>query len=197
MSDGPDRLLEAFRQNECMGASVVSVGRDARHNFSKPTTEAIRLVAGLGVEGDSHAGRTVQHLSRVRVDPSRPNLRQIHLIHSELHDELRALGFTVAPGDLGENITTRDLDLLALPRGTVLRIGAEAVVEITGLRNPCQQINRFSPGMLKHVVFKGPDGELVRKAGVMGVVLADGPVRPEDPITVELPAPPLLPLAPV
>lgn len=180
-----------------MGASVVAVSRDSGHRFSKPTTEVIRLVTGLGVEGDSHFGATVQHRSRVRADPTQPNLRQVHLIHTELLDELRTLGFEVRPGELGENVTTRDLDLLSLPRGTVLRLGPEAVVELTGLRNPCQQINKFSPGMLRHVVVKRADGELVRKAGVMGVVLADGRVRPDDPVTVELPAMPHLPLAPV
>jgi MOSC domain-containing protein YiiM len=166
---------------------VVSVSRDGDHRFSKPVGPEIRLLAGLGVEGDAHAGVTVQHRSRVASDPAQPNLRQVHLISAELLDEFAALGFAVAPGQLGENVTTRGLDLLALPRGAVLRLGAEARVEVTGLRNPCHQIDGFRPGLLKQVVGRAADGSLVRKAGVMGIVLSGGTVRPGDPIAVDLP----------
>lgn len=165
-------------------ARVVSVCRDDRHRFSKPPRESITLVAGHGVEGDAHAGATVQHASRMRRDPAKPNLRQVHLIHRELFDELTA---DVAPGDLGENVTTEGIVLLDLPRGTRLRLGDEAVVEVTGLRNPCVQIERFEPGLLKEVVHTDADGAVVRKTGVMAVVVAGGVVRPDDAIVVELP----------
>jgi MOSC domain-containing protein YiiM len=176
---------------------VTSVSSSAAHNFSKPGQPSIRLLPGLGVEGDTHSGRTVQHRSRVARDPSQPNLRQVHLIHAELHDELRTGGFTVAPGDLGENVTTRDVDLLALPTGTRLRLGGEAVVEVTGLRNPCVQIDAFQSGLLKACVDRDEDGNLVRKAGVMAIVLTGGTIHPGDPVHVELPPPPHQPLQPV
>jgi MOSC domain-containing protein YiiM len=169
-------------------ASVISVSRDDEHRFSKPTRDAITLVSGLGVEGDAHSGRTVQHLSRVKRDPSTPNLRQVHLIHSELLDELSADGYVVAPGALGENVLTRGVDLLGLPRGTRVRLGEEAELEITGLRNPCVQIDQLGDGLMKRLVSRGDDGEIVRLAGVMAVVLADGAVSPGDAITVTLPA---------
>jgi MOSC domain-containing protein YiiM len=172
----------------------VAVSRDSEHRFSKPVVDEIRLLEGLGVEGDAHLGVTVQHLSRVRADPTQPNLRQVHLIHAELADELRASGFTIAPGALGENVTTRGVDLLGLPRGTVLRIGPDAAIEVTGLRNPCNQINAFRPGLLKEVVHQAPDGTLVRKAGIMGIVLRGGPIKPGDAIVVELPDGPHVPL---
>lgn len=173
---------------------VVSVSSDDEHRFTKPRREAITLVAGLGVEGDAHFGATVQHLSRVRRDPTQPNLRQVHLMHRELFDEVDA---DVSPGELGENITTEGIDLLALTRGTLLRLGADAVVEVTGLRNPCLQIDRFESGLLKQVVGTDAQGRTVRKAGVMGVVLAGGVVRPGDPIVAETPAGVGEPLAPV
>ncbi|MEN0085078.1 MAG: MOSC domain-containing protein [Leifsonia sp.] len=175
-------------------ARVVGVSRDGEHRFSKEPEEAIRLVAGLGVEDDAHFGATVQHLSRVRRDPSQPNLRQVHLIHRELFDEVTA---EVGPGQLGENITTEGVDLLRLPRGTRLSVGDAAVVELTGLRNPCVQIDRFRPGLLKQVVATDEDGAVVRKAGVMAVVIAGGVVRPGDRIEVLLPDPPREALAPV
>ncbi|MBW8726459.1 MAG: MOSC domain-containing protein [Inquilinus limosus] len=177
-----------------MTAVVTAVGLSPAHSFSKPVVDTIRLLAGLGVEGDAHLGVTVKHRSRVRVDPTQPNLRQVHLIQGELHDELAAAGFTVVPGDLGENVTTRGVDLLGLPTGAKLRLGAEAVVEITGLRNPCSQIDGFQQGLLKLVVGRDEAGNLVRKAGVMGIVLAGGTVRPGDPIGVELPPQPHRPL---
>jgi MOSC domain-containing protein YiiM len=152
------------------------------------------LVAGIGVEGDAHAGVTVRHRSRVAVDPTQPNLRQVHLVHAELHDELRARGFTVDPGQIGENITTRGLDLLALPTGTVLRLGPRAVVEVTGLRNPCRQLDGFQAGLLRAVLDADERGRPVRKAGIMGIVLRGGPVRPGDPIGVDLPEGPHRPL---
>ncbi|GAA0254295.1 MOSC domain-containing protein [Cryptosporangium japonicum] len=164
---------------------VVSVSKDSEHRFSKRPADRIVLLSGLGVEGDAHAGVTVQHRSRVAADPTQPNLRQVHLIQSELIDELA--GFDLAPGGLGENVLTRGVDLLALPTGTVLRLGAEATVEITGLRNPCRQIDGYRSGLLKQVLTKDERGAVVRRAGVMGVVTAGGEVRPGDPIAVTLP----------
>ncbi|WP_204358226.1 MOSC domain-containing protein [Streptosporangium sp. 'caverna'] len=169
---------------------VTAVSSSATHTFSKVCLPGIRLLAGLGVEGDAHLGVTVKHRSRVAQDPTQPNLRQVHLIQAELHDELRVAGFSVAAGELGENVTTRDVDLLGLPVGALLRLGEEAVVEVTGLRNPCVQIEAFQTGLLKQVVGRDEAGELVRRAGVMGVVVAGGEVRPGDTIEVELPPPP-------
>ena len=147
----------------------------------------IRLIKGLGVEGDSHSGDTVKHRSRVRQDPSRPNLRQVHLIHAELHDELRTKGFDLSPGQMGENITTRGIDLLALPKGAILRIGEQAVVEVTGLRNPCTQLDNIEPGLMGAVFDRVGNGDLVRKAGIMGVVVNGGIVSPNDSIRIQLP----------
>jgi MOSC domain-containing protein YiiM len=176
---------------------VEAVHRGAGHHFSKATVPAIQLRTGLGVAGDAHLGATVQHLSRVRRDPSAPNLRQVHLIHGELLDELASAGFVVAPGDLGENITTRGIDLLGLPTGAVLALGGDALVDITGLRNPCLQLDRFQDGLQRAVLDRADDGSLIRKAGVMGVVLRDGEVRAGDEIAVRLPVGPALPLEPV
>jgi MOSC domain-containing protein YiiM len=169
---------------------VIAVSLSGRHTMSKPNALFIRLLEGLGVEGDAHAGATVKHRSRVRQDPSQPNLRQVHLIHAELHDELHAKGFEVTPGQMGENITTRGIDLLALPRGARLHIGDEAVVEVMGLRNPCTQLDGIQPGLMNAVLDRDADGQLIRKAGIMGVVRTGGTVRPEDGITVVLPEPP-------
>jgi MOSC domain-containing protein YiiM len=176
---------------------VTAVSRSPTHTMRKANQSAIRLVAGLGVADDAHQGVTVKHRSRVARDPSQPNLRQVHLIHAELHDELRDGGFAVAAGEMGENVTTRGIDLLGLPTGTRLRLGATAVVEITGLRNPCAQLDGIQPGLMAATLDRDADGRLVRKAGVMGVVLTDGEVRPGDPIRVELPPEPRRPLAPV
>lgn len=173
-----------------MGGIVTAVSRSATHTFSKPNEERIRLLAGLGVEGDAHLGETVKHRSRVASDPTQANLRQVHLIHAELHDELRAGGFAVAPGQMGENITTRDIDLLGLPTGARLYLGAAAVVEVTGLRNPCSQLDCFQPGLMAAVLGRDEQGNVIRKAGVMAIVLAGGEVRPGDPIRVELPPAP-------
>jgi MOSC domain-containing protein YiiM len=178
-------------------ASVEAVHRSAAHTFTKPEQPSIRLLAGLGVEGDAHLGATVKHRSRVARDPSQPNRRQVHLIHGELLDELRAAGFAVKPGDLGENVTTRGLDVLALPAGTRLHMGREAVIEVTGLRNPCAQLDRFQTGLMAAVLDRDAEGRPVRKSGIMGVVLSGGEVRAGDPIRVELPPAPHRPLAPV
>lgn len=177
-----------------MPAVVTAVSCSATHGFSKPNRESIRLLAGLGVEGDAHLGRAVKHRSRVAKDPSQPNLRQVHLIHAELHDELRAAGFSVCAGQMGENVTTRGIDLLSLPTGARLLIGESALVEITGLRNPCVQIDRFQKGLMKAVLDRDPEGNLVRKAGVMGIVIEGGEVRPGDAIRAELPPGPHRPL---
>jgi MOSC domain-containing protein YiiM len=170
--------------------TVLTVCRSDAHAFSKHAQSSIRLRAGLGVDGDAHAGVTVQHRSRVAADPTQPNLRQVHLIHAELLDELRTAGFDVAPGQLGENITTLGLDLLSLPTGARLRLGPSATIEITGLRNPCVQIDQFQNGLLKQVIARDTHGHLVRKAGVMAIVIAEGEVRPGDRIELELPPPP-------
>lgn len=178
-------------------ARVVAVSTSPVHGFSKQPAEVVRLLAGLGVEGDAHAGTTVQHLSRVRRSPGDPNLRQVHLIATELLDELADRGHRVQPGELGENITTAGVDLLSLPTGTVLRLGSAAEVEVTGLRNPCTQIDRFSPGLLAEVVGRDDAGEVVRRAGVMAVVRQSGEVRPGDRLSVVLPSGPATPLVPV
>ena len=158
--------------------------------MAKPNRSRIRLLAGVGVDDDAHRGKTVKHRSRVARDPSQPNLRQVHLIHAELHDELREAGFRVAAGQMGENITTRGIDLLELPRGTRLTLGDAAVVEITGLRNPCRQLDGLEPGLMAAVLGRNPDGGLVRKSGVMSIVLAGGEVKPDDAISIDLPSPP-------
>ena len=177
--------------------TVAAVALSGTHSFTKPTTERIHLLEGLGVDGDAHLGTTVKHRSRVRRDPTQRNLRQVHLIHGELHDELRARGFAVSPGDLGENVTTRGLDLLTLPAGTRLRLGGAATVEITGLRNPCVQLDEFMPGLMAATLDRDAHGNLIRKAGVMAVVLVGGEVRAGDTIAVDLPPEPHRPLAPV
>jgi MOSC domain-containing protein YiiM len=177
--------------------SITAVSLRAGHHFSKTPSLGIRLLKGLGVAGDAHMGETVKHRLRVRRDPAQPNLRQVHLIHAELFCELRAKGFAVEPGELGENITTSGIDLLALPTGARLHLGPSAVVEITGLRNPCIQIDNFQKGLMAATLDKDADGNLVRKAGIMGIVIAEGDVRPGDAIRVELPAMPHRPLLPV
>lgn len=165
--------------------------------MSKPNVQRLRLLEGLGAEGDAHAGATVKHRSRVAIDPTQPNLRQVHLIHAELFDELQAKGFRVAPGLMGENVTTRGIDLLALPRGTRLLLGASAIVEVTGLRNPCTQLNGLQPGLLEAVLERDPARGLIRRAGIMGVVLAGGEVAIGDAIRLELPSGQHEPLKPV
>lgn len=173
---------------------VIAVACDQDHKFSKPARASIRLIAGHGVEGDAHCGEKVQHLSRVKRDPESPNLRQVHLIHAELHDELLAKGFAVEPGQMGENVTTRGIDLLGLPENARLHLGAEAIVEVKGLRNPCFQLDSLRAGLMAATLDKDSDGNLIRKAGVMGIVITGGEVRPGDAIRLELPAEPHLPL---
>lgn len=182
---------------EATSPTVVAVAGDDAHRMTKPVRRRIRLLPGLGVEGDTHAGTTVQHRSRVAKDPSQPNLRQVHLIHAELHDHLRDQGFDVAPGEMGENVTTRGVDLLGLSTGTRLHLGTDAVVEVTGLRNPCCQLDRLHDGLRAAVLGRGPNGELVRLAGVMAVVVSGGTIGPGDAITVAEPALPHRPLQPV
>jgi MOSC domain-containing protein YiiM len=173
-----------------MTPRVVSVSLSNAHNFSKSAVAQITLLAGLGVQGDAHNGVTVQHRSRVAQDPTQPNLRQVHLMHAELFDELAAKGFAATAGQLGENITTLGIDLLALPVDTALHIGASAIVKITGLRNPCGQLDNFQPGLTAAVLDRAADGKLIRKAGIMGVVVAGGIVNPGDAIRINLPPEP-------
>ena len=180
-----------------MAGTVLAVNRSATHSLSKENQLAIQLIAGLGVADDAHAGVTVQHRSRVARDPSQPNLRQVHLIQTELHEELRERGFDIAAGQMGENITTRGIDLLGLPTGVRLRLGDEAVIEITGLRNPCKQLETIQRGLMAAVLDRDANGALIRKAGVMAIVLVGGMVRPGDDIAVELPPLPRIPLQPV
>lgn len=179
-------------------ARVQTVAASCGHGFSKTVRDRIEIIAGIGIAGDAHAGRTVKHRSRVRVDPNQPNLRQVHLIHAELLTELHQRGFAVEPGDLGENILTTGIDLLALPRGSILTIDPSgARLEITGLRNPCAQIDAFQRGLLSAVLDRKADGSLIRKAGVMAIALTGGAIRPGDRITVQLPPLPHLALEPV
>jgi len=180
-----------------MSPVIVSVSRSGQHTFTKPVVLSIRLVAGLGVEGDAHLGEKVKHRSRVRKNPDDPNFRQVHLIHEELFAELRHGGFDIDPGAIGENVTTRGIDLLGLPTGTRLRLGPEAVIEITGLRNPCRQLDAFQPRLMAAVLDRDAEGRLVRKTGVMAIVLSGGDVTAGDAITVELPPGERRPLEPV
>jgi MOSC domain-containing protein YiiM len=180
-----------------MTGTIVAVSRSPGHTLSKPNEGGIRLLTGLGVEGDAPMGTTVKHRSRVAKDPTAPNLRQVHLIHAELHDELEAAGFRLTPGAMGENVTTRGVDLLGLPTGTRLRLGKAAVIEVTGLRNPCAQLNKIQPGLMAATLDRDADGGLIRKAGIMAIVLAEGEVEPGDTIAVELPAGPHYKLEPV
>jgi len=180
-----------------MDGVVTAVSRSARHTLTKPNQDNIRLLAGLGVEGDAHSGTTVKHRSRVARDPSQPNLRQVHLVHAELHDTLKEQGFAVGAGQMGENVTTRGIDLLGLPTGARLRLGDTAIIEVTGLRNPCAQLDRIQPGLMGATLERAADGSLIRKAGIMAVVVEGGEVRPGDPIRIELPPDPHRPLTPV
>jgi MOSC domain-containing protein YiiM len=173
-----------------VSGTVQAVAASPTHGFSKTLLPRIRLIAGLGVEGDAHAGVTVKHRSRVARDPTQPNLRQLHLIAEETLAELVGAGFQVAPGDLGENVTTRGIDLLALPRGARLRLGQDAVAELTGLRNPCYQLDDFQPGLMRALIGRDADGAVLLKAGVMALVIAGGAVTPGDVIALELPVGP-------
>jgi MOSC domain-containing protein YiiM len=180
-----------------MTATVTAVHLSPTHTMAKPTAPSIDLIEGIGVDGDAHGGETVKHRSRVRRDPTTPNLRQVHLIHAELHDELRERGYHLAPGQMGENVTTRDIDLLALPTGARLYLGSDAIIEVTGLRNPCDQLEGIQPGLMQAVLDRDEDGNLIRRAGVMAIVLTGGPVTPGDTIEVQLPPEPHQPLEPV
>lgn len=168
-----------------MEPTILGLAKDSEHRFSKQPADRLTLIAGIGVEGDAHAGRLVQHLYDKQKNPNVANLRQVHLIHGELLDELAEKGFTVTPGQLGENVTTRGLDLLGLSRGTRLRLGGEALIELTGLRNPCKLINGLADGLMAATLDKAPDGSLIRKCGVMAVVITGGEVRVGDPIHLE------------
>lgn len=176
---------------------VTAVSRNAARGVTKPNEESIQLVAGLGVEGDVHMGKTARHRSRMRRDPSQPNLRQVHLLQAELHDELRAQGISIEPGQMGENITTRGIDLLGLPTGARLHLAETAVVEVTGLRNPCAQLDGIRPGLMAATLGRDSEGNVIRRAGIMGIVVTGGRVRPGDVIRVELPADVSRPLEPV
>ena len=194
---GPvDTGVALGRQNAGMPSRVLAVQLSPVHEFSKGPVVEIELVEGYGVRGDAHAGTTVQHRSRVAKDPTSPNLRQVHLLHAELLDDLAGLGHTVHPGDLGENVTTTGIDLLGLSRGARLALG-EAEVEVTGLRNPCYQIDDFQPGLLRQVLRRHGDGAVERLTGVMAVVTRGGTVRPGDHIRVTAPDGPLVALTPV
>ncbi|TGV04369.1 MOSC domain-containing protein [Flavivirga rizhaonensis] len=166
---------------------VLSLSKSDTHTFKKVNQRSINLIKGLGVEGDAHMGKTVKHRSRVAKDPSQPNLRQVHLIHSELHDELESLGFKIKAGEMGENITTKGIDLLSLPKDTILNIGKTARIKITGLRNPCNQLNLFKKGLMNAVLDKDENGALIRKAGIMGIVLENGIIEIGDTIQVIMP----------
>lgn len=176
-----------------MSGKIVAVCRDAENGFSKPRQDKINLIEGIGVEGDAHSGKTIQHLYLKKKDAAAPNNRQVHLMHAELFDELEPIGFVVRPGDMGENITTRGIDLLALPIGTHLTMG-EASIELTGIRNPCFQIDNFQKGLLKALIDKDDEGKPVFKSGVMGIVLRGGAVKPGDEISIDLPSDPHQPL---
>lgn len=173
---------------------VVSLSKDEGHNFSKKTYESLCFLKGMGIEGDAHCGKTVKHRSRVKADPSQPNLRQVHLLHSELFVELRDKGFEIEAGTIGENVLTEGLELLSLPTNTVLKLGENVVLRVTGLRNPCAQLDNYQKGLTKAVLDKDAEGNLIRKAGIMATVIKGGIVKLEDQITVELPEPPHLPL---
>jgi MOSC domain-containing protein YiiM len=178
-------------------ATVIAVSCSADYTMSKPNQERIFLLEGLGVQGDAHCGKTVKHRSRVAQDPNQPNLRQVHLVHTELFDELIDKGFSISPGQIGENITTRNIELLALPKNTILTIGESVKVQITGLRNPCTQLDGIQPGLMKAVLDRDKNGEQIRKAGIMGIVLTSGQVKAGDQITVGYPNEPFEKLQPV
>lgn len=190
-------IRTSLSKGTSMDGIVTAVSLSAMHTMAKANQDAIFLVAGLGVAGDAHQGETVQHRSHAARNPEQPNLRQVHLIHAELHDELRAQGFDVSAGQMGENITTRGVDILHLPTHTRLRIGENAIVQVTGLRNPCAQLDGIQQGLMQAALDRDAEGNLIRKAGVMGIVLSDGVVRAGDIIRIELPPEPHAALAPV
>lgn len=180
--------------NDDLSGRVIALSKSPTHTFKKISCQSIRLLEGLGVEGDAHAGKKVKHRSRVAANPNQPNLRQVHLIHQELHEELREQDFNVRPGEMGENITTSGIDLLGLPEGTILAIGESARIEITGLRNPCQQLEQIKKGLMQAVLGRDQEGKLIRKAGIMAIVLQSGLVHINDSIQIHFPAKPFIPL---
>jgi MOSC domain-containing protein YiiM len=173
---------------------VVSLSKAEGYNFSKNTYESLCFLEGKGIEGDAHCGETVKHRSRVKVDPTQANLRQVHLVHSELIAELQAKGFDIEAGTIGENVLTEGIDLLSLPTNTILKLGENVALQVTGLRNPCAQLDAYQKGLTKAVLDKDAEGNLIRKAGIMARVIAGGTVKREDTISVELPNPPHYPL---
>lgn len=173
-------------------SEVLSVSLNPVHGFHKQIVEKINLDTGKGVVGDAHYGKKVKHRSRVRQNPDQPNLRQVHLIHAELFEELKEKGFNIKPGDMGENLTTRGISLLDLPKGTILEIGETVRLEVTGLRNPCNQLNDFRAGLMHALLDKGENGTLIRKAGIMSIVLTGGQIIPGDKISVVYPAKPYI-----
>lgn len=223
--------------------SVLAVSSSSEHTFSKSNQAVITLIVGHGVQGDCHAGKTVQHRSRLKIQPPPPNLRQVHLIQSEIfeevrqnelrddvsrrHDPTKVASFlssffshdsnpgagssepsssgssshpSLLPGQLGENVTTQGIDLLGLSEGTVLRFVDDgddteekkqdvatsvAGIRITGLRNPCPQIEKFRDGLQDRFIVRDEQRKIVgRKAGVMGVVENGGEVKPGMKILV-------------
>ncbi len=183
---------ERFIRN--LAGEVRAVSKSPTHSFSKKIQPKIKLLKGLGIEGDAHMGKSVKHRSRVRKDPSQPNLRQVHLIHEELLDELKGKGFDIKAGEMGENISTRGVELLKLPQGSLLKIGNEAVIKVTGLRNPCSQLDGLQEGLMKALVYKDTQGKVIRKAGIMGIVEESGWINQGDKIEVVLPSQEHLPL---
>jgi MOSC domain len=167
--------------------TVVAVAADRGHRFSKPTRDRIVLLEGHGVEGDAHAGPFVRHRYLARRRPRVPNLRQVHLIPSELFRSLSEAGFEVAAGDLGENITTTGLDLERMPLGTLIEFGLMAMIELTGLRTPCVLIDRFQAGLKRQVLSSDETGPPF-KCGVLGVVRSGGPVAAGDAARARLPS---------
>ena len=177
-----------------MNPEVSFVSQSPTHSFSKFNVPSINLLTGLGVEGDAHCGEKVKHRSRVAKNPDQPNLRQVHLIHSELFEELKEKGFDLKPGDIGENICTQGIDLLTLPKDTILNIGPLVKIRITGLRNPCYQLDWFKKGLMNAVLEEGEKGKLIRKSGIMGIVLEGGEINIGDGITTDLPKKPFIEL---
>ncbi len=188
--DAPGKVVSGT----VVSGTVVSVSRDEEHRFSKPAVRSIRLLAGIGVEGDSHAGATVQHLYAKKRNPLAPNLCQVHFIAAELFEALVPTGYIVVPGELGENVTTAGIDLMTLPLGTRLHLGTEAVVSITGMRSPCSLINGYQKGLMKQLIRTDAAGAVQRRGGIMGVVVTGGVVNPGDGIRVELPVGEQIPL---
>jgi len=166
--------------------SVLSVSMSSSHGFSKRPTDYIYLLSGCGVQGDVHCSGAA----------SSNNKRQVHLIASELLTELarkdsKGRAYIISPGALGENITTKGIDLVGLNEGTRLHFGDgddHAIVRITGLRNPKKRLDEWPKGLLDRCAMKNKKGEITgRKIGVMGIVEEDGFVQPGHMVYVEKP----------